>query len=237
MLIYPAIDLYGGKAVRLTRGDYSQMTVYHENPPQVAASFADMGAEWVHLVDLEGAKSGETPNFETVLSIRERSGLKCQVGGGIRSLDILARYLDAGVDRVILGTKAVEDPDFLLEALQRYGERIAVGVDIRDGSVAVRGWQASSGIPAEAFCGRLEELGVKTVISTDISRDGAMAGSNAELYKRLGEIYHGNLIASGGVTDLDDIRRLKEMGLHGAIVGKAWYTGALDLRIAMEVAR
>ena len=237
MLIYPAIDIYDGKAVRLYKGDYAQMTVYHDDPTCVAADFKAKGAECIHMVDLEGAKSGTTPNLDTICAVKKTTGLFCQVGGGIRNMDVVRRYLNAGLDRVILGTAAVTNPDFLKEAANTYGEKIAVGVDIRDGFVAVKGWTEKSELEAFAFCKYLESLGIKTVICTDISKDGAMQGPNHELYKELSEQLGMQIIASGGVSSVDDIRRLREMDIHGAIVGKAYYTGAVDLSEAIGVAR
>ena len=237
MLIYPAIDLYEGKAVRLYKGDYAQMTVYNDDPAVVGADFAAKGATCIHMVDLEGAKSGTTPNLETICRVKEQTGLFCQVGGGIRSIEVVDRYLGAGVDRVILGTAAVTDPDFAKKAVDAYGEKIAIGVDIRDGFVAVKGWTVKSDMEAFSFCRRMQEIGIQTLICTDISRDGAMQGPNDSLYHKLSTQLNMQIIASGGVSSIDDIRRLRQMELHGAIVGKAYYTGAVDLREAIEVAR
>jgi len=237
MLIYPAIDLYEGKAVRLYKGDYAQMTVYNEDPGAVAADFAAKGASWIHMVDLEGAKLGTTPNLDTICRVKERTGLRCQVGGGIRNKETVSKYLDAGLDRVILGTAAVADPDFAKRAVDVYGEKIAIGVDIRDGFVAVKGWTEKSSLEAFAFCSQMEAIGIKTLICTDISKDGAMQGPNDGLYKKLSQQLGMQIIASGGVSCIDDIRRLAQMDIHGAIVGKAYYTGAVDLAEAIEVAR
>ena len=234
MYIYPAIDLYEGKAVRLYKGDYAQMTVYSENPAEVAKDFAAAGAKHIHLVDLEGAKKGQPANLETIGRIMEAADLFVEVGGGIRNLETIEQYLAIGVDRVILGTAAVTDPAFLEEALSRYGEKIAVGVDIRDGFVAIKGWTEKSSVTAEDFFARMETLGVKTVICTDISRDGAMKGTNRELYKALSEKYAIDLIASGGVSTMEDVKALADMKLHGAIIGKAYYIGAIDLKEAVE---
>lgn len=236
MLILPAIDLFEGKAVRLLRGDYAQMTVYNDAPADVARDFARQGAEWAHLVDLEGAKTGGTPNLETVLRIKRKSGLKCEVGGGVRNLEVIARYLDAGLDRVILGTAAVTEKGLVEAAVQKYGEKIAVGVDIRDGYVAVKGWTESSELEAFAFCRRMQEAGVRTLICTDISRDGAMKGTNVDLYRELQEKFAVHIIASGGVSSLEDVRRLAALRLYGAIIGKAYYTGAVSLRDAISQA-
>ena len=237
MILFPAIDLYEGKAVRLYRGDYAQMTVYSEHPEKVAGDFAACGATHIHLVDLEGARSGETPNLKTVLKIRESTGLFCEIGGGIRSMDIVDRYLGAGLDRVILGTAAVADEGFLRRAAEKYGERIAAGADIRDGFVAVKGWTEQSDVTLEAFCEKMERIGVRTVICTDISRDGAMRGTNREMYRMLSERFRLQITASGGVSTLEDVRSLREMNLYGAIIGKAYYTGDIDLKKAIEVAR
>ncbi len=237
MNIFPAIDLYGGKAVRLYKGDYAQMTVYHDNPTAVALDFAAKGAKFIHVVDLEGAKSGDTPNLDTVLAIKKASGLFCEVGGGIRSMEIVDRYLSNGVDRVILGTAAVSDKDFLKEAVAKYGDRIAVGADVKDGMIAVKGWTETTTLSLEAFCASMQEIGVKTVICTDISKDGAMMGTNRALYKTLSERFSMQFIASGGVSTLEDVKALAEMELYGAIIGKAYYTGAIDLALAVEVAK
>jgi len=237
MHIYPAIDLYEGKAVRLFKGDYAQMTVYNNDPACVAADFLEQGAAHIHMVDLEGAKSGSTPNLDTICRVKEKTGLFCQVGGGIRSMDTVRRYLDAGLDRVILGTAAVTDPDFAKEAVQAYGRKIAIGVDIKDGFVAVKGWTEKSTLEAFDFCRQMEAIGMKTLICTDISKDGAMSGPNHDLYARLSEELGMQIIASGGVSDIADVRRLASMKLHGAIIGKAYYTGAIHLREAIEVAR
>lgn len=236
MYIYPAIDLYDGKAVRLYKGDYAQMTVYSENPAEVAKDFAAAGASHIHLVDLEGAKKGSPANLETISKIIEAANLFVEVGGGIRSLETVEQYLAIGVDRVILGTAAVTDPEFLEAALARYGEKIAVGVDLKDGYVAIKGWTETSGLTAEAFFAKMKALGVKTVICTDISRDGAMKGTNRELYRELSGKFAIDLIASGGVSTLEDVQALAEMNLHGAIIGKAYYIGAIDLKTAIEVA-
>jgi phosphoribosylformimino-5-aminoimidazole carboxamide ribotide isomerase len=237
MLIYPAIDLYGGKAVRLYKGDYAQMTVYNDNPVEVAQDFFRSGASCIHLVDLEGAKNGTTPNFETVTAIKKETGLFCEIGGGIRSLETVDRYLSAGVDRVILGTAAVTEPGFVEEAVAKYGEKIAVGIDIKDGYVAIKGWTVKSEENAFDFCEKMQKIGVKTLICTDISKDGAMQGTNHELYKALSERFDMNIIASGGVSSLEDVERLAKLDIHGAIVGKAYYTGAIDLKEAIEVAK
>ena len=237
MILLPAIDLYGGKAVRLLRGDYANMTVYGENAADFADAFADAGAAWVHMVDLEGAKLGTTPNFQSVAAVARAGRLRVEIGGGIRSDDTVARYLDAGVSRVILGTAALRDRAFLERMLERYAEKIAVGVDIRDGFVATHGWTETSSVACETFCAELEALGVQTIIVTDISRDGAMQGTNRALYARLNAAFSMDIVASGGVSSLDDIRALRGAGLCGAILGKAYYTGAVDLKAALEASK
>lgn len=237
MIIYPAIDLFEGKAVRLFKGDYAQMTVYHENPVEVARDFKAKGATHIHLVDLEGAKFGTTPNLETVCAIKAATGLFCEIGGGIRSMAAVEQYMSAGIDRVILGTAAVTDTAFLKAAVEKYGERIAVGIDIKDGFVAIKGWTEKSEEDAFSFCEKMQKLGVKTLICTDISRDGAMQGANHGLYKELSEKFSMQIIASGGVSALEDVKRLAAMDIHGAIIGKAYYTGAINLQEAIEVAR
>lgn len=237
MVLYPAIDLVQGKAVRLYKGDYAQMTVYSEEPVSVAKAFQAAGARNIHLVDLEGAKSGVPENLETIREIIAQTDLFVEVGGGIRNMQTVDTYLNAGVDRVILGTAAVTDPAFLQAALEAYGQKIAVGVDLKDGFVAIKGWTETSELTADAFFTRMGQLGVKTIICTDISRDGAMKGTNRELYRQLSRKFSIDLIASGGVSSLEDVKALAEMNLHGAIIGKAYYTGAIDLREALEVAR
>lgn len=236
MNIFPAIDLVDGKAVRLFKGDYAQMTVYSENPAAVAAEFEKAGARFLHLVDLEGAKSGIPANLPTIKRILETTELFVEVGGGIRTMETVETYLLAGVDRVILGTAAVTDEAFLKEALAKYGEKIAVGVDLKDGHVAIKGWTETSAQTAHGFFAKMEQLGVKTVICTDISKDGAMQGTNRQLYQELREKYAIDLVASGGVSSIEDVRALAAMDLYGAIIGKAYYIGAIDLKEAIEVA-
>jgi len=235
MELFPAIDLFDRKAVRLLHGDYAKMTVYSDDPLAVAQDFAACGAKNIHMVDLEGAKDGTTPNLSVVSAIAQTGALRVQVGGGIRSRDTVQRYVDAGVSRVILGTAAVTDPALLESLAKEYGEKIAVSVDIRDGFIAIRGWTQQSSLTADALCARLVDVGVKTVICTDISRDGAMRGTNRELYRRLNEAYPLNFIASGGVSSMEDVQALAQMNLYGAIIGKAYYTGAIDLKKAIEV--
>ena len=237
MLIFPAIDLYGGKAVRLFKGDYEQMTIYSDDPLSVARDFEQKGAKWVHLVDLEGAKLGTTPNIGVVESIARETSLSCEIGGGIRNMETVEKYFAAGVDRVILGTAAVTDEAFLRETVKKYGEKIAVGVDIKDGMVAIKGWIEKSEYDAFDFCEKMQKIGVKTIICTDISKDGAMKGTNHALYRQLAERFDMQIVASGGVSSMDDIRKLAALDIYGAIIGKAYYTGAIDLCEAIEASK
>lgn len=237
MKIFPAIDLYDKKAVRLFKGDYAQMTVYSENPIEVARDFEKCGAEFIHMVDLEGAKNGTTPNLQIVKEIAEKTSLFVEIGGGIRSMETVKTYLENGVGRVILGTSAVTDEAFLREAVDTYGEKIAVGADVKDGYIAIKGWVEKSQYSLDELLSKMEKIGVKTVICTDISKDGAMKGTNLELYKALSEKYSLDIIASGGVSTIDDIKALRQMNMYGAIIGKAYYTGAIDLKEAIEVAK
>lgn len=236
MYIIPAIDLIGGKAVRLQKGDYNKVTVYSDSPAEVAESFERDGAKLLHVVDLDGAKDGTTANFDTVKEIIRRTGLSVEIGGGVRNIERVKKYIDIGVDRVIIGTAAVTDPDFLREAVRLYGEKIVVGVDVKDGYVAIKGWLEVSEVSCNDFCEHLSSLGVKTVICTDISKDGMMSGTNLELYRDLNERFGMNIIASGGVSTLDDVRALGKMNMYGAILGKALYTGAVKLTDAVSVA-
>ncbi|MBQ9911292.1 MAG: 1-(5-phosphoribosyl)-5-[Lachnospiraceae bacterium] len=237
MILLPAIDLIGGKAVRLLKGDYEKMTIYSDDPVKVAMDFSSCGAKWIHLVDLEGAKSGDTPNIGTIRRIVSSSGLKAEVGGGIRSMRTIDQYLESGVSRVILGTAAVQDPTFLKEALGEFKGAVAVGADLKDGFVAVKGWLEKTGVKGSDLLKEMEALGVKTAIVTDISRDGAMQGTNVKLYEELCKSLKMNVVASGGVSSLDDVVSLKKAGLYGAIVGKAYYTGAIDLKEAIRLCR
>ncbi len=236
MYIIPAIDLIDGKAVRLQKGDYNKVTVYSDSPAEVAEGFERDGAKMLHVVDLDGAKDGTTANFDTVKEIIRRTGLSVEIGGGVRNIERVKKYIDIGVDRVIIGTAAVTDPDFLREAVRLYGEKIVVGVDVKDGYVAIKGWLEVSEVSCNDFCEYLSSLGVKTVICTDISKDGMMSGTNLELYRDLNERFGMNIIASGGVSTLDDVRALGKMNMYGAILGKALYTGAVKLTDAVRAA-
>lgn len=237
MLIFPAIDLYEKKAVRLFKGDYENMTVYSENPIEIAQDFVNAGATHIHVVDLEGAKDGTTPNISVVRQIAAETDLFIEIGGGIRDMDTVDAYLSSGVSRVILGTAAVNDREFLTAAVKKYGDKIAVGADVKDGYIAIKGWLESSALTLDDFLQEMEKIGVKYIICTDISKDGAMRGTNLELYSRLSQKYSMNITASGGVSTLDDVKKLSEMNLYGAIIGKAYYIGAIDLKDALEVTR
>jgi len=235
MKIFPAIDLFGGKAVRLYKGDYENMTVYSDNPVEIALDFKKCGAKYMHVVDLEGAKNGQTPNIETIKKLASIPDLFVEVGGGIRSIEVIERYINAGVKRVILGTSAVTDPEFLVSALKKFGDKIAVGVDIKDGYVAIKGWTEKSNAEGFEFCKKMQDLGVKTIICTDISKDGAMQGANHLLYRQLAQKLNINVIASGGVSSMEDVEKLTALNIYGAIIGKAYYTKAIDLEKAIKV--
>ena len=237
MNIFPAIDLYGGKAVRLRKGDYNEMTVYSSNPPEIAEDFKSRGAKHIHIVDLEGAKTGGTPNFETIKNIISVGGLYSEIGGGIRSLETIEKYLSAGANRVILGTAAVENREFLREAVKSFGPAVAVGADVKDGFIAIKGWLESSALSLWEFAEAICEDGVKAMICTDISRDGEMRGANLELYKKLAERFDIEIIASGGVSSIEEIKTLKRCGCAGAIVGKAYYEGLFKLEDAIAAAK
>ena len=237
MIILPAIDLYEGKAVRLYKGDYENMTIYSDNPVEIAEDFKNCGATHIHMVDLEGAKDGTTPNLGIVKQVAEETGLFVEIGGGIRSMETVEAYLSAGVSRVILGTAAVNDEEFLKKAVAEYSSAIAVGADVKDGYVAIKGWLEKSQYTLDQFMEKMQGLGIETIICTDISKDGAMKGTNLELYRELSEKFSMNIIASGGVSSMEDVRELRTMDVHGAIIGKAYYTGAIDLKEAIEVAK
>lgn len=234
MIILPAIDLYDGQVVRLFRGDYEKRTVYSDRPVAVAESFVEAGAHDIHLVDLEGARDGGTPAFEMISRIVRETGLSAEVGGGIRSAADVEKYLNAGVRRVILGTAAATDKPLLRSLVDTYKDHIAVGVDVRDGRVAVKGWREITDETLEGFCTFLQETGVQTIICTDISKDGAMQGTNREMYAELASKFNLNIIASGGITTINDVKALRDMGLWGAILGRALYSGDIDLHEAIE---
>lgn len=234
--LYPAIDMRGGKCVRLLQGDYNQETVYGDSPFDMAKQFADQGAEWIHMVDLDGAKDGKKVNHEHVIRVAKELPAKVQIGGGIRSMDDVSFYLDNGVDRVILGSAAVSNPEFVREALNRYGgSRVAIGLDARDGFVATEGWLETSHIMAVDLAKRLVEEGAETFIFTDISKDGMLQGPNVEAIGELARITGKEVIASGGVSSIDDLVSLKkdDRNIAGAIIGKALYTGRFTLSDAL----
>ena len=237
MYIFPAIDLYDKKAVRLYKGDYTQMTVYSENPIEIARDFEAAGARFIHMVDLEGARDGSTPNLSIVADVAQNTSLFVEIGGGIRDMETVEKYLSAGVSRVILGTAAVNDEAFLRAAVERHGKKIAVGADVKDGYIAIKGWLEQSAYTLEAFMEKMQSIGVSTVICTDISKDGAMKGTNRELYRTLSQKFRMDIVASGGVSTLEDVQALAAMNLYGAIIGKAYYTGAINLKEAIEVSR
>ncbi len=236
MKLFPAIDLRNKQVVRLLKGDYNKMTVYGSNPLETALGFKASGAEFLHVVDLDGAKDGNNPNFEIVADLAQNSGLKVEIGGGIRDEEIIKKYIDAGVMRVILGTVAVSNPDFVADMVNKYGDKIAVGVDMLDFKVATHGWLNVSEIDGFEFCEKLQNMGVKTVICTDISKDGAMQGTNRELYAEMAKRFKFDTVASGGVSSLEDVEALTKSGVYGAILGKALYTGAVDLQDALKTA-
>ena len=237
MILFPAIDLYEKKAVRLYKGDYANMTVYSNNPIEIALDFQENGCTHIHMVDLEGAKDGTTPNLDIVEQVCRETDLFVEIGGGIRNMQTVERYLNAGVSRVILGTAAVNDEAFLKTAVKTFGDKIAVGADVKDGYIAIKGWLETSAIALEEFLQKMEEIGVKNIICTDISKDGAMKGTNLALYKSLSEKFRLDITASGGVSSMEDICRLRQMDLYGAIIGKAYYTGTIDLKEALEAAK
>ena len=237
MIIFPAIDLYEGKAVRLLRGEYDKMTVYSSNPIEIARDFEAQGATHIQMVDLEGAKNGETPNINIVEQVAKETGLFTEIGGGIRSIEVVEKYINAGVDRVILGTAAATDHEFLKNAVDRFGDKIAVGADIKDGFVAIKGWTEKSDYSCFEFCEMMQNIGVRTLICTDISKDGAMQGTNLQLYRELSQKLDMQIVASGGVSDMEDVRALRKMDIYGAIIGKAYYTKAISLKEAIEVAK
>lgn len=236
MILFPAIDLLGGKAVRLYKGDYDRVTVYDEEPLNTSNVFKKCGASAIHIVDLDGARDGSNDNLETVIRIKNNTGLFCEIGGGIRSMDSAEKYLTAGMDRIILGTAALKDPAFVKEAVAHFGDHVSVGIDLRNGMVSVKGWKEDSSVSADEMLVRMCDLGIRHYIITDISKDGAMAGSANELYARLTKSYPIDITASGGVSSLKDVRDLKALGLYGAIIGKAYYTGAIDLKEAIKEA-
>ncbi len=237
MILFPAIDLFEKKAVRLYKGDYANMTVYSENPIEIARDFESCGCTHIHMVDLEGAKDGTTPNLSIVEQVARETSLFVEIGGGIRNMETVERYLNVGVSRVILGTAAVNDEAFLCAAVAKYGDKIAVGADVKDGYIAIKGWLETSAVTLEDFLRKMEAVGVKNIICTDISKDGAMKGTNLSLYRQLSEKFKLDITASGGVSTLADVQELRKMNIYGAIIGKAYYTGAIELKEALEAAK
>lgn len=234
MHIFPAIDMIDGQVVRLFQGDFGQKQVYGKDPLLFAKGFKEKGAQYLHLVDLDGAKNGKPCNFEVVKRICSESGLFVELGGGIRDEATVEQCLQAGVGRVILGTAALNNPDFTQKMVGLYGEKIAVGVDAREGRVAIDGWLSTSEVDSFDFCRQMQDIGVQYIIYTDISRDGAQKGANLAVYEKLAGSKGLNFTASGGVSSLEDIRKLSAMGLYAAILGKALYTGTVDLVKALE---
>lgn len=235
MKIFPAIDLIDGQAVRLERGDYSKKTVYGADPVKTALSFVEAGAEYLHVVDLDGAKSGERANETVIRRIINETPLKVEVGGGIRTEESIDAYLEAGAFRVILGTAAATDENFVKNMCEKYADKIAVGADIKDGEIAIKGWTQSSGEDAFDFCRRMEKLGVGALICTDISKDGLLSGTNLGLYRRLSDEFSADVVASGGISSLSDVEELVNIGVYGAILGRALYTGDLSLAEAIKI--
>ena len=236
MQIFPATDILGGKVVRLTKGDYNQVKIYADSPAEMALEFMKDGATNLHMVDLDGAKDGAPVNFEAIREAAKIDGLFIEVGGGIRNMQRIEDYLNLGVKRVILGTAAVRNYPFVEEAVKEFGNAVAVGVDAKEGFVAVSGWQETTTVNSVEFCKKLRDTGVSTVIYTDISKDGMLSGTNLEIYKELSEIKGLDIVASGGITFAHEIETLTEMGIYGAIVGKAVYEGKLSLKDALAAA-
>lgn len=235
MKIFPAIDLKDNKIVRLSQGDYDKVKIYSENIQEMVLKFSNDGAKYLHIVDLDGAKEGKPLNEQAISEILKVKGLFYQIGGGIRDEARIKQYLDMGVNRVILGTVAIQNPDFVAEMVQKYGDAIAVGVDAKNEMVAVNGWLEDSGIPSFEFCEKMQKIGVKTIIYTDISKDGMLSGCNLEAYEKLCKIDGLHIVASGGVTSLEEVKHLKEIGCDGAIVGKAIYEGKLSLAEVLNI--
>lgn len=233
MILIPAIDILNNKCVRLKQGDYSQLTIYHDNPEDVAKQFEKLGLSYIHVVDLDGAKQGKLINLMTIQNIIHKVSLPIQVGGGIRSIKDARILLAYGVDRIIIGTSAIEDLKLLEDLVSKFGSKVAVGIDAKDGYIQTRGWLSNSKIDSISYIEKLVQLGIKTIIYTDIAKDGMLQGPNFGIYKKLGQMFNINIIASGGISSIDDLTKLKEIGLYGAIIGKAYYEGKLDLKEAI----
>jgi phosphoribosylformimino-5-aminoimidazole carboxamide ribotide isomerase len=237
MIILPAIDIIDGKPVRLYQGDYNKKEIVADDIFETAKSFEEIGAEYIHLVDLDGAKSGSNKNHELVIKIANMIRIPVELGGGIRSFDTIKYLLDNGVSRVILGTIAIEDEALLIKAVKTYGEKIAVGIDCKDGKVYGRGWIAGSNLDYIEFARKMESVGVKNIIVTDISKDGTLEGPNIEMLKKLKKTVDIDITASGGICDIGNIRDLMEMDLYGAITGKAIYAKTLSLEEAIKISK
>lgn len=236
MIILPAIDILGGKAVRLYKGNYDEVTVYGE-PSEIAKKMRSLGAEKLHIVDLDGARYGRACAYKEIEKIIKDTGLSIEVGGGIRSLETIESYINIGAENVILGTAAIKDESLLKESVKRYGDKIVVGADILNGKVKINGWLEDSSLDYKTFFERMSDIGIKRIICTDISKDGAMSGTNLDLYRELNRTTGIKVTASGGVSSIEDIKSLKQIGVDSAIVGKAYYTGAIDLKEAIEVSK
>ena len=233
---YPAIDIIDGACVRLVQGDYSQKTKFADDPCEIAVRWQNEGGEFIHIVDLDGARNGEMPNFDLIVRIADKLNIPIEVGGGVRNMECVEKYLDNGVNRVIIGTSALSNPDFVKEAVAKYGERIVVGIDAKDGMVAVNGWEEVSTTSAIDLAKQMEKIGVKTIIYTDIATDGMLKGPNVKAMEEMTEAVSIDVVASGGVSSVDDIEKLKGTGVEGAIVGKALYTDTLCLNDAINAA-
>ncbi len=237
MRLYPAIDMINGQCVRLVQGDYSKKTTFSDDPLTVALRWQEQGGEFIHLVDLDGAKSGNMPNFDIVCRIAATLNIPVEIGGGIRDMHAVSHYLEHGVNRVILGTAAIKNPEFVKEAVREYGERIVIGIDAKDGMVAVSGWEEVSQISALTLAKQMEDIGVSTLIYTDIATDGMLKGPNLSAMKEMAEHVNLKVVASGGVSSLEDLQHLKKTGVEGAIIGKALYTGHIKLTDAVAICK
>lgn len=235
MKIFPAIDIIGGKVVRLTKGDYNLKKVYSSSPLDQAKYFESLGAEYLHVVDLDSAKNGKDDNMKIICEIAEKTSLFVETGGGVRTIDKIERYLDRGIQRVIIGTAAVKNPEMLDEAIRKFGGKIAVGVDARNSKVAVSGWTDTTDIDSYSFCKKMKEKGVRYIIYTDISKDGKLSGINYEIFKKLKSIDDLNITASGGVSSLDDVKKLNNLNIYGCIIGKAIYENRIDIKKVLEI--
>ena len=236
MIIYPAVDVKDGKCVRLVQGRFSDETIYSENPVEVALKWEKLGAPYLHVVDLDGARTGEPQNIAVISEMAVKLGIPIQLGGGIRSIESIEIILCKGIERIILGTSAVKDPQLVKKALGTFEKNIAIGIDAKNGMVAIEGWAKTSEFTAVGFAKKMEDLGAKTIIYTDISRDGMLAGPNLKAMEEMVKAVNIDVIASGGVSRLEDIKNLKSVGVAGAIIGKALYTGDIDLKQALEAA-